>query len=229
MKYKVQVNDMKRDGSYLQGLASVTFDDAIRITGVKIGLGKNDSLFVGMPNYKAKDKVDGKDAYNDIGFPVTKAFRDELYGKIFDTFDNLHDGKGGTLIFNADSKERINPVVRVTPIESEQKGVKALVTITINEMFAFNNIALRENGKGELFVAYPSYKTNKIGENGKPIYQDVFYPVTKQWRDKLDTMIKAEYQKVLVQGKEKPEQTKAKGEKKKEEQQPKQGSKARIA
>ena len=229
MKYKVQVSDMKRNNSYLQGLANITFGDAIKITGVKLGLGKEDSLFVGMPNYKAKEKVDGKDVYNDIGFPVTKEFRDELYEKIFDTFDNLHDGNGGTLIFNADSEERVSPVVRVTPLENGQKGVKALATIVINEVFAFNNISLRENGKGELFVAYPSYKTNKIGMDGKPKYQEIFHPVTKQWRDKLDKMVKAEYQKALKQEKEVPEQTKAKDEKKKEEQQPKQGSKARIA
>jgi len=229
MKYKVQVNDMKREGSYLQGLASVTFGDAIKINGIKIGIGKRDSLFIGMPNYKAKEKVAGEDAYKDIGFPVTKKFRDELYGKIFDTFDNLHDGRENTLIFNADSKEKVIPAVRVTPLKNGQNGVKALATITINEVFAFNNIVLRENGNDGLFVAYPSYKTNKIGENGKPIYREVFHPVTKQWRDKFDAMIKAEYQKVLDQEKEKPEQTKTKDEKKKDEQQPKRGSKTKVA
>jgi len=49
MQYKIQVNDMKRNEGYLQGLATITFDDAIRVTGVKIGVGKQDSLFIGMP------------------------------------------------------------------------------------------------------------------------------------------------------------------------------------
>ena len=124
MKYKIQVNDVaKRDG-YLQGLASVTFDDAIKVTGVKMGLGKGDSLFIGMPNYKAREQVEGKDDYKDICFPVTKEFRDELYQRIFDTFDNLHDGKGKSLIFNADDTERINAAVRVTPILDSKMVLK---------------------------------------------------------------------------------------------------------
>ena len=229
MKYKVQVNDVaKRDG-YLQGLASVTFDDAIKVTGVKMGLGKGDSLFIGMPNYKAREQVEGKDDYKDICFPVTKEFRDELYQRIFDTFDNLHDGKGKSLIFNADDTERINAAVRVTPILDSKNGVKALATVVINEKFALNNISLRENGKGELFVAYPSYKTKKIGVNDKPIYQDVFHPVTKKWREKLDTMVKAEYQKALDKEKDVPDKAKEQGGQGKTEQKPKRSGKTKIA
>ncbi|MBQ3890093.1 MAG: septation protein SpoVG family protein, partial [Lachnospiraceae bacterium] len=31
----------------------------------------------------------------------------------------------------------------------------------------------------------PSYKTKKVDEEGKAIYQDICYPVTKEFRDQL--------------------------------------------
>ena len=31
----------------------------------------------------------------------------------------------------------------------------------------------------------PSYKTKKVDEEGKAVYQDICYPVTKDFRDKL--------------------------------------------
>lgn len=210
MQYKIQVNDLAQGTGYLQGLASVTFDNAIKIGGIKIGLGKNDSLFIGMPNYKAKEQKDGKDEYRDIGFPVTKEFRDELYRRILDTFDSLHDGHGNSVIYNSDSKERINPTVRVTPIADSENKVRALATVILNDNFALNNIAIKESREGKLFVAYPSYRTNKFTEDNKPVYQDVFYPVTKEWRKKLDGMIKEAYQKAMDidKSKDEPEQKK---------------------
>lgn len=37
----------------------------------------------------------------------------------------------------------------------------------------------------KVFVAMPSYKTKQTDEQGKAVYQDVCYPVTKQFREKL--------------------------------------------
>ena len=41
----------------------------------------------------------------------------------------------------------------------------------------------------------PSYKTKQVDEQGKPIYQDVCYPVTKDFREKLYNEIISEYDK----------------------------------
>lgn len=47
-------------------------------------------------------------------------------------------------------------------------------------------IAIMENlGTGELFVSMPRYKTNEKDENQKDVYQDICYPVTKEFREKL--------------------------------------------
>ena len=47
----------------------------------------------------------------------------------------------------------------------------------------------------KIFVSMPSYKTKQVDEQGKPIYQDVCYPVTKDFREKLYNEIISEYEK----------------------------------
>lgn len=43
-------------------------------------------------------------------------------------------------------------------------------------------------------MAMPSYKTKQTDENGKPVYQEVCYPVTKEFREKLYKEIISAYQ-----------------------------------
>lgn len=54
-----------------KALASVTFDGAFVVTGLRVMEGSN-GLFVAMPSVKKDDK------YVDTAFPVTKEFRKEL-------------------------------------------------------------------------------------------------------------------------------------------------------
>jgi Uncharacterized protein, involved in the regulation of septum location len=74
--------------------------------------------------------------------------------------------------------------VRMHPLDKEGSNVKAIGQIYIEDSFIINNINVIEGKKG-LFVTMPSYKTKKVDEEGKAIYQDICYPVTKDFRDKL--------------------------------------------
>ena len=57
---------------------------------------------------------------------------------------------------------------------------------------------------GFLFVnGMPSYKTKQVDEKGKAIYQDVCYPVTKEFREKLYNEIISEYEKAKEKNNEK--------------------------
>lgn len=51
--------------------------------------------------------------------------------------------------------------------------------------------------KGNVFVSMPDYKTGRLDDNGKEIYQDIAYPVTRQFRQVLYDKIAKEY-KVIV-------------------------------
>ena len=65
-----------------------------------------------------------------------------------------------------------------------------------------NNINIVQ-GKEKIFVSMPSYKTKQVDEQGKPIYQDVCYPVTKDFREKLYNEIISEYEKAKDKSNEK--------------------------
>ena len=68
--------------------------------------------------------------------------------------------------------------------------------------FIVNNVNILQ-GKEKIFVSMPSYKTKQVDEHGKPIYQDVCYPVTKDFREKLYNEIIAEYEKAKDKSNEK--------------------------
>lgn len=51
-------------------------------------------------------------------------------------------------------------------------------------MQSVNNVSVL-SGKDTEFVAMPSYKTNQTDKDGRSIYQDVCYPVTKEFREVL--------------------------------------------
>ena len=63
--------------------------------------------------------------------------------------------------------------------------------------------AVTEQGKERIFVSMPSYKTKQVDEQGKPIYQDVCYPVTKDFRERLYNEIISEYEKAKDKSNEK--------------------------
>ena len=84
--FAVKVTPYEREGSNIKGLARIYLDDNFVINNVSVIQGKND-VFVAMPSYKTKqpDK-EGKAVYQDICFPVTKEFRERLYGEIVETY-----------------------------------------------------------------------------------------------------------------------------------------------
>ena len=43
----------------------------------------------------------------------------------------------------------------------------------------------------------PDYKTGRLDDNGKDIYQDIAYPVTKKFRQRLYDEIMEKYQTIM--------------------------------
>ena len=82
MLISVKTNKLENSENGVKGLATVTFGDAFKVQSISIVEGKN-GLFVSMPSYKSK-QVDenGDPVYKDICNPITKDFRDQLYGAI---------------------------------------------------------------------------------------------------------------------------------------------------
>ena len=88
--------------------------------------------------------------------------------------------------------------VTVTPYEREGSSIRGLARVYFDDSFIVNNVSVLQ-GKDKLFVAIPAYKTKQVDEQGKPIYQDVAYPVTEEFREKLYGQIINEYEKAKEQ------------------------------
>ena len=91
--------------------------------------------------------------------------------------------------------------IRVTAFSKDSSNVRGLASIYFEDSFIVNNVTILQ-GKENLFVAMPSYKTKKMDENNKPVYQDVCYPITKEFREKLYTELISECEKQLKKSKE---------------------------
>ena len=84
--FTVKVTPDEREGSNIKGLARIYLDDKFVINNVTLIQGK-DNVFVAMPSYRTKQKdKDGKAVYKDICFPVTKEFREKLYGEVIESY-----------------------------------------------------------------------------------------------------------------------------------------------
>ena len=92
--------------------------------------------------------------------------------------------------------------VTVTPFEREGSNIRGLARIYFDDSFIVNNVSILQ-GKDKVFVAMPSYKTKQTDEQGKAVYQDVCYPVTKEFREKLYAEIVSQYEKAKEQSENK--------------------------
>ena len=84
--------------------------------------------------------------------------------------------------------------VRVRKVAKEGK-LKAVVSITMDEEFVVHDIKVIEGEKG-LFIAMPSKKAAD-GE-----YRDIAHPINSETREKIQSIILENYEKVLEEAPE---------------------------
>lgn len=203
MNYKITVNEVKNQQGSLRGFANVVFENRLKITNIAILKNKEDELFVSMPRYKSNERDESKQpVYKDVCNPTTKEFREELYGNVLKAFDDLKT-KGTNRIEVEDTRE--NPEAfsyntKVNPFEKEGSNIRGLARIYVNDCFVINNVSLLNGKEDKTFVAMPSYKTKQKDDKGKDQYQDIVYPVTKEFRENLYGDIMAKYEQAKVEG-----------------------------
>lgn len=93
----------------------------------------------------------------------------------------------------------MNYTIQVNEVKGKEGNIRAYANIVLDEVFKITNIAIIENQeKGQLFVSMPRYRTKLVDENNRPVYQDICYPVTKEFREELYSAILVEYEKGRV-------------------------------
>jgi len=80
-------------------------------------------------------------------------------------------------------------VVRKLTFENR---MRAVVSITLDNMFAVHDIKVIQGGNG-LFVAMPSRRT----QDGE--YKDIVHPINSQFREKISEQIIAKYKEALAE------------------------------
>ena len=191
MNYMIKINVVKttNEETKVKAFANVVFGNSFKITNISIIENSNNGeLFVSMPRYRSSELgEDGQPVYKDVCNPITKEFREELYTNILATYEKAVNDHVAVMTVGEKERDKVaepKHSVRMHPLDKEGSNVKAVGQIYIEDSFIINNINIIEGKKG-LFVTMPSYKTKKVDEEGKAIYQDICYPVTKDFRDKL--------------------------------------------
>lgn len=173
------------------------FGDAFKITNIAILENKETgNLFVSMPRYRSNElDENGGHVYKDVCNPITAEFREELYSGIFTAYENIANTENEQK--KNEKSEMPSFKVSVVPFEKEGSNIRGLARVYFDDCFVVSNINILQ-GKEKVFVAMPSYKTKQVDENGKSIYQDICYPVTKEFREKLYGDIEKAYEEAKV-------------------------------
>lgn len=94
MKIAVKLYRTKKADSKVLAVGSITLDDKLVLDNIFVKTGTK-GPFPSMPSRKTgrkqKDNPE-KDEYRDYFFPITKEFREELYGAIMDAYKKLPEG-----------------------------------------------------------------------------------------------------------------------------------------
>ena len=93
----------------------------------------------------------------------------------------------------------MNIKVTVTPMQNQEGCLKANASIILNDVFKVTGIRIGISQKGNVFVSMPDYKTGRLDDNGRDVYQDIAYPVTRQFRQELYDEILKESNAVMEQ------------------------------
>ena len=157
-----------------------------------------EGVFVAMPSYRSNEvDQDGQHVYKSVANPITKEFQQELSGAILEAYENSENlGKDGMKMGKGTGELKFN--ISVNVFEKEGSHIKGLARMYIEDTFVVQNISIVE-GKNGLFVSMPAYKT------GKGDYQDIAFPISKEFREKLYSSILDTYKAE----KEKPREERA--------------------
>lgn len=194
MGFSVSVGITKDENKKVKGVASVVIDNSFKISNITIVDRGEKGLFVAMPALKVNTS-DANVAFKEVCHPVTKDFRDELYNKILATYAVAASGenekkfqKFSTLDVKDEPELAVWSVSLVN--DSSHPTLKGTANIALNGNFVIENMPIRENKEGEVFLAMPSYRNNSTGE-----FHDIVNPVSKEFREKLQQAVLEKYEK----------------------------------
>ncbi len=193
MEYSIKLNAVNNPDKSVRAFATVTFGGSFKITNIAVVEGRENQPFVSMPSFKSKERTEHNEpVYKDVCNPITSEFRKALYDDILALYGEMEQTGRAEVTREAENPQEPEFSVAVTPFEREGSNILGLARIYFDDSFVVSNISVLK-GKEKEFVAMPSYKVKQSGKDGKPQYQDVCFPVTKEFREKLYAAILENY------------------------------------
>lgn len=194
MKYSIKLNAVNNPDKSVKAFAAVTFGDCFKITNIAVVKTQEGEPFVSMPSFKSKERNEhNQPIYKDVCNPITSDFRKELYDDILALYGEMERSGKSEVSKAEDYPEEPQFRVAVTPFAREGSNIRGLARIYFEDCFVVNNVSIIQ-GREREFVAMPSYMVKQNGKAGKPQYQDVCFPVTKEFREKVYDAITECYQ-----------------------------------
>lgn len=185
MKYSIKLNAVNNPDKSVKAFAAVTFGDCFKITNIAVVKTQEGEPFVSMPSFKSKGRNEhNQPVYKDVCNPITGDFRRELYDDILSLYEEMNRSGKTEVSKVEDHPEEPQFRVAVTPFAREGSNIRGLARIYLDDCFVVNNVSIIQ-GREREFVAMPSYMVKQNGKDGKAQYQDVCFPVTKEFREKL--------------------------------------------
>lgn len=90
MEYAIRLNAVNNPEASVRAFATITLGDSFKITNVAVIEGRENKLFVSMPSFRSKERDEHNQAvYKDVCNPITKEFRERLYGDILDLYAEM--------------------------------------------------------------------------------------------------------------------------------------------
>lgn len=195
MEYSIKLNAVNNPEKSVRAFATVTFGDCFKITNIAVVEGRENQPFVSMPSFKSKERTEHNEpVYKDVCNPITSEFRKALYDDILALYGEMEQTGRAEVSREAENPQEPEFSVAVTPFEREGSNIRGLARIYFEDSFVVSNVSVIQ-GKEKEFVAMPSYMVKQNGKEGKSQYQDVCFPVTKEFREKLYNEIMECYQK----------------------------------
>lgn len=165
---KIAKVDQEFTNSKIRAYASLVFDECFCVSDVRIIEGGK-GLFISMPSYKTKSvDVHNNPVYQEYCYPITKAAREQLYKAILQAYETGNEIGMGTLS---------EMPYEIQMYKSHSNGIEAYGSIVLGKCFVISGIKVR-TGKSGSFVCMPSKLRGSK-------YQDICYPITKEFREKL--------------------------------------------
>ena len=185
MKYSIKLNSVNNQEKSVKAFATLTFGESFKITNIAVIINSEGKSFVSMPRFRSNERTEQNETiYKDICNPITKDFREKLYDNILELYDEMEETGRTEVTTELQGAEEPEFSIKVKPYEREGSNILGLARVYFEDSFVVGNISVLK-GKEKEFVAMPSHKVKQVGKDGKPVYQDICFPVTKEFREKL--------------------------------------------